>query len=408
MEYRQLGRSGLRVSVLTLGHHDLRRPRAGSSAVGIDRPRRRQTPDRTCALDAGVNLIDTADVYSDGVVRGDSRRGHSGPPRRRARRQQGRGCRWATARTTPDSRDITSSAAARPRCDGYGTDYLDLYQVHEWDGQTPLEETLDALDSLVRSGKVRYVGASNYTAWQLMKALGISERRGLARFVSQQIYYSLQARDAEYELVPLDPGPGPRHSDLEPARRWAAIRQVPARSAGAGGQPTSRRLERAPDPRRGQALRHDRGAGGDRRRPRRVRGPGRAGLPAAQARRHLGRSSARAPTSSWPTIWRPRTCELADDELARLDAGERACRCCIRTGTRPTPHRTGSAPSCRCSSRSSAAKRRGCPAGASASGWPRCRRDAAGWCCGCRWPGGAPRRTVGPSDPPDHGSGRRS
>jgi aryl-alcohol dehydrogenase-like predicted oxidoreductase len=75
--------------------------------------------------------------------------------------------------------------------------------VHEWDGQTPLEETLEALDLLVQQGKVRYVGASNYAAWQLMKALGTAERLGLPRFVSQQIYYSLQAREAEYELVPL-------------------------------------------------------------------------------------------------------------------------------------------------------------------------------------------------------------
>src|SRR5262249_49990232 len=84
-----------------------------------------------------------------------------------------------------------------------GTDYIDLYQVHEWDGQTALEETLGALDHLVQSGKVRYVGVSNYAAWQLMKALGIAARDGLPRFVSQQIYYSLQGRDAEYELVPL-------------------------------------------------------------------------------------------------------------------------------------------------------------------------------------------------------------
>src|SRR5213079_2836199 len=78
------------------------------------------------------------------------------------------------------------------------TDHIDLYQVHEWDGHTPLEETLDALDALVRAGKVRYIGCSNYAGWQLMKALGISERLGLQRFVSHQIYYSLQARDAEY------------------------------------------------------------------------------------------------------------------------------------------------------------------------------------------------------------------
>ena len=75
--------------------------------------------------------------------------------------------------------------------------------MHEWDGQTPLEETLHALDLLVTSGKVRYVGASNYASWQLMKALGTAERLGLPQFVSQQIYYSLQAREAEYELIPL-------------------------------------------------------------------------------------------------------------------------------------------------------------------------------------------------------------
>ena len=75
--------------------------------------------------------------------------------------------------------------------------------MHEWDGQTPLEETLEALDTLVKSGKVRYVGASNYAGWQLMKALGVSDRHGYQRFVTQQIYYSLEARDAEYEHVPL-------------------------------------------------------------------------------------------------------------------------------------------------------------------------------------------------------------
>jgi aryl-alcohol dehydrogenase-like predicted oxidoreductase len=84
-----------------------------------------------------------------------------------------------------------------------GTDYIDLYQVHEWDGQTPLEETLQALDDLVRWGKVRYVGCSNYAAWHLMKALWIADRKGLTPFVSNQLYYSLQARDIENEIVPL-------------------------------------------------------------------------------------------------------------------------------------------------------------------------------------------------------------
>jgi aryl-alcohol dehydrogenase-like predicted oxidoreductase len=90
------------------------------------------------------------------------------------------------------------------------TDHIDLYQVHEWDGVTPLEETLGALDLLVRSGKVRYVGASNYAGWQLMKALGTASLHELPRFASEQIYYSLQARDAEYELIPaaVDQGLG--------------------------------------------------------------------------------------------------------------------------------------------------------------------------------------------------------
>jgi aryl-alcohol dehydrogenase-like predicted oxidoreductase len=90
------------------------------------------------------------------------------------------------------------------------TDVIDLYQVHEWDGQTPLEETLSALDLLMRQGKVRYVGCSNYSGWHIMKALAIADRDRLPRFVSQQIHYTLQAREAEYELVPvsLDQGLG--------------------------------------------------------------------------------------------------------------------------------------------------------------------------------------------------------
>jgi len=84
-----------------------------------------------------------------------------------------------------------------------GTDYIDLYIVHSFDFMTPLEETLSALDDLVRQGKVRYLGCSNYFAWQLMKALSISERKHLEKFVSLQAYYSLVARDVEYELVPL-------------------------------------------------------------------------------------------------------------------------------------------------------------------------------------------------------------
>ena len=154
------------------------------------------------ARDAGVNLFDTADVYSYGLseeILGKA----LGADRDKVLIASK--VRFSMSDEPNDAglsrHHIISSAEASLR--RLGTDHIDLYQLHGWDGQTPLEETLGALDSLVRSGKVRYVGASNFSAWHLMKALGVSERTGLPRFVSQQIYYSLQARDAETELVPV-------------------------------------------------------------------------------------------------------------------------------------------------------------------------------------------------------------
>jgi aryl-alcohol dehydrogenase-like predicted oxidoreductase len=200
MEYRQLGHSGLRVSALTLGTMTF--SGAGSSSIvgttDVEGARRQIGLCR----DAGVNLIDTADVYAQGAS--EQILGQALGKQRdemliatKVRMRMGEGPNDAGL-----SRHhvITGCEASLRRL---GTDYIDLYQVHEWDGQTSLEETLGALDHLVRSGKVRYVGVSNYAAWQLMKALGVAAREGLPRFVSQQIYYSLQGRDAEYELVPL-------------------------------------------------------------------------------------------------------------------------------------------------------------------------------------------------------------
>ena len=154
------------------------------------------------ARDAGVNLFDTADVYSSGMseeILGKA----LGSDRdevliaTKARLPMGEGPNDAGL----SRHHIIRSAEASLR--RLGTDYIDLYQVHEWDGQTPLEETLQALDDLVRWGKVRYIGCSNYAAWQLTKALWIADRRNLSPFVSNQVYYSLQARDIENELVPL-------------------------------------------------------------------------------------------------------------------------------------------------------------------------------------------------------------
>jgi len=207
MEYRQLGHSGLRVSALTLGTMTFggrgHWTRVGATEVDT------ATRQVDMCLDAGVNLIDTADVYSEGLseeVVGKTLKG------RRDRVLIATKARFAMG-DGPNDAGLSRHHLIRA-CEAslrrLGTDYIDLFQVHEWDGHTPLEETLSALDHLVDSGKVRYIGCSNFAAWHIMKALGISERKNLQRFISQQIYYSLQARDAEYELVPvaLDQGVG--------------------------------------------------------------------------------------------------------------------------------------------------------------------------------------------------------
>src|ERR671916_3191637 len=201
MEYRRLGRSGLFVSSLTLGTMTFGgRGDFGKMVGATDIAGARRQVDM--CLEAGVNLFDTADIYSDG--RSEEVLGEAIKGRRddlllatKVRMPAGEG---------PNDTGLSRHHIIR-QCERslkrLGTDHIDLYQVHEWDGLTPLEETLEALDTLVRSGKVRYIGSSNYSGWQLMKALGISDRLGLQRYVSQQIYYSLEARDAEYELVPL-------------------------------------------------------------------------------------------------------------------------------------------------------------------------------------------------------------
>ena len=200
MDYRQLGRSGLKVSALTLGTMTFG-GRSVFAKVGSTDARSAARQLDLC-LDAGVNLVDTANVYSEGVseeIVGEIVRG------RRDRVLLATKARMAMGDGPNDAglsrHHLIAQCEASLR--RLATDYIDLYQVHEWDGATPLEETLEALDTLVRSGKVRYIGCSNYAAWHLMKALGISERRGLERFVSQQIHYTLQAREAEYELVPI-------------------------------------------------------------------------------------------------------------------------------------------------------------------------------------------------------------
>ena len=207
MEYRQLGRSGLRVSCLSLGTMTFGGSgdfaKVGSTGAA---DARRQVDE---CLDAGINLIDTADIYSHGLSEEIVGTAIDGRRDRvlvatKARMKMGDGANDAGL----SRHHLIEACEASLR--RLGVDHIDLYQLHEWDGVTPVEETLEALDQLVRSGKVRYVGCSNFAGWQLAKSLGIAERRGLPRYISQQIHYSLQAREAEYELVPagLDQGVG--------------------------------------------------------------------------------------------------------------------------------------------------------------------------------------------------------
>jgi aryl-alcohol dehydrogenase-like predicted oxidoreductase len=201
MEYRQLGNSGLKVSVLAMGAMTF--GGAGGFArignVGVADARRLVD----IVIDAGVNLIDTANMYSGGAseeiigeVLGGKRKGGV-LIATKARFAMGDGpndcglSRWHLIREC-------EASLRRLR-----TDVIDLYQMHQWDGLTPLEETMEALDSLVRGGKVRYVGCSNYSGWHVMKAMETARRDGRIPFVSQQINYTLQAREAEYELVPI-------------------------------------------------------------------------------------------------------------------------------------------------------------------------------------------------------------
>jgi aryl-alcohol dehydrogenase-like predicted oxidoreductase len=200
MEYRQLGRSGLRVSALALGTMTFG-GKGNFGAVGatdVDGARRQID----MCIDAGVNLIDTADAYSQGTAEEIVGRAIQG---KRDDLLLSTKVRMATGDGPNDAGlsryHIINGVEASLR--RLGTDHIDIYHVHEWDGQTPLEETMETLDTLVRSGKVRYLAASNYAGWQLMKALAVADAHDYQRFVAQQIYYSLEARDAEYELVPL-------------------------------------------------------------------------------------------------------------------------------------------------------------------------------------------------------------
>jgi aryl-alcohol dehydrogenase-like predicted oxidoreductase len=199
MEYRLLGRSGLKISTITMGTMTFGRARDGVLG-NVDTKEARKQIDQ--CLDVGVNFIDTADVYA----RGESEKivGEALGKKRgdvliatKVRFPMGDG---PNERGNSRYHIIAGCEASLKRL---GTDWIDLYQLHQWDGMTPLEETMEALDRLIRDGKVRYVGCSNFSAWHIMKALGVAKLNGRNPFVSQQIHYTIEAREAEYELVPV-------------------------------------------------------------------------------------------------------------------------------------------------------------------------------------------------------------
>ncbi len=206
MEYRLLGRSGLKVSVLAMGTWTFGRNKTGPvSSVGL-RDAKRQVDE---CLAAGVNLIDTANVYGDGQSEEIVGAALKGKRDQVVLATKARFNMLGLPNTGGNSR-INLIAECERSLKRLKTDWIDLYQMHQWDGETPLEETMEALDRLVQTGKVRYVGCSNFSGWHIMKALGAAKEGGYQPFISQQIHYTLQAREAEYELVPisLDQGLG--------------------------------------------------------------------------------------------------------------------------------------------------------------------------------------------------------
>jgi len=201
MEYRQLGHSGLKVPALSFGAGTFGGSNEFFRAWG-DTDAAEATRLVDVCLDAGLNLFDTADVYSNGVSEEVLGKAIAG------KRSRVLISTKATFRVGKGANDVGSSRHHLVESiDGslrrMNTDYVDIYHMHGFDATTPVEETLYTLDGLVRSGKVRYIACSNFSGWHLMKSLAASERYGWARYIGHQVYYSLIGREYEWELMPL-------------------------------------------------------------------------------------------------------------------------------------------------------------------------------------------------------------
>lgn len=203
MKYKRLGRTGLHVSQLALGAMTFGESKELKALGGVSEPDAHRFVAH--AFEAGVNLFDTADAYSNGDserILGEALRRLGVPRESFLIATKGFGPMGQGPNDMGASRAHLLDAA-KASLKRLGVDHIDLYQIHGFDHATPMEESLRALDDLVRQGHVRYVGVSNWAAWQIAKALGISERLGLASFASLQANYSLVCRDLEQEIAPL-------------------------------------------------------------------------------------------------------------------------------------------------------------------------------------------------------------
>lgn len=201
MEYRHLGASGLKVPVLSFGTGTFGGQGPLFSAWGRSGAEEARWLVDIC-LEAGVNLFDSADVYSNGAseeILGAAIKGRRDKVLISTKMSLPMGDGPLDAGSSRH-RLLASVEAALQRL---GTDYIDLLQLHAFDAFTPIEEVLSTLDTLVRAGKLRYVGVSNFSGWQLMKSLAVADRHGWPRYVAHQVYYSLLGRDYEWELMPL-------------------------------------------------------------------------------------------------------------------------------------------------------------------------------------------------------------
>ena len=203
MEYRQLGRSGFKVPELCFGCGTFGgQNNAFFKAWGAaDVEEARKIVD--ICMEAGLNFFDTADIYSFGASESVL-----GAAIQHLRREDVLISTKATFRFGPGPNDVGSSRyhltqSLEGSLKRLGTDYIDVYHMHETDSITPVEETLNTLDKFVRDGKVRYIACSNFSGWRLMKSLSVSERHGWSRYVGHQVYYSLLNREYEWELMPL-------------------------------------------------------------------------------------------------------------------------------------------------------------------------------------------------------------